>query len=241
MRFKITFDILGSKGETLTFGQTEVVEANGHTAAEEILKRKYGRILVRSVTFPNDGQPSSGTVNSQPRQHSHSNTSGGGSNSSGAMAGVGVIALIIVGISAISNPPTPPSSTDQQESTPAAPSPEALVSPEGQQESTEQVAEESPQSLWGAFAVSPSTSASEWSKGYSTEEEAKKAALEACGQDDCEAFSIGPGYAVLAESDKRWYYSQGHASQDEAVQAAINECTTTEPDADCRVTHSINF
>ena len=96
--------------------------------------------------------------------------------------------------------------------------------------------------LWGAFAISPSTSESSYSTGYSSEEEAKQAALKSCGQSDCNILTaFGPGYATLAESDRNWFYSVGMSSEADAANEAMLRCQEKDPDYNCRITTNINF
>ena len=96
--------------------------------------------------------------------------------------------------------------------------------------------------LWGAFAISPSTSESSYATGYSSEEEAKQAALKSCGQTDCNILTaFGPGYATLAESDRNWFYSVGMSSEAEAANEAMLRCQEKDPDYNCRITTNINF
>lgn len=99
-----------------------------------------------------------------------------------------------------------------------------------------------PAAYWGAFAISPSTSKSTWATGYTSEAEANQAAINSCGENDCQILStFGRGYAALAESDRKWYVSTGMASQSEADQDAMNKCNQEDSDANCRITYSINF
>lgn len=95
--------------------------------------------------------------------------------------------------------------------------------------------------LWGAFAVSPSTGASGWSKGYDNESEALQAAVQPCGQEDCRAFGFTACAAALVESNSRWYHDSGRSSEEEARYLALKQCRSQEPGENCRVVSSISF
>lgn len=96
--------------------------------------------------------------------------------------------------------------------------------------------------LWGAFAVSPSTSGNSYATGYSSEEDAKQAALNSCVQSDCNIFAtFGSGYATLAESDRNWFSSVGQSSETDAINEAMSRCQERDPDHNCRVIRTVNF
>lgn len=208
---------MGDNNLSIGGQREEVIEANTQWAAEEVLKRKYGKISVI-------GRASLGNTPTSP--------------SASESASTGCLVFILIICSSLyclftGSCKAPSSSSASGPASVEQSSPDATENQSSPSESTV---------YWGAFAVSPSTSKSSWATGYSSESEAIQAAINSCGESDCRSFStFGPGYASLAESDKNWYVSSGMSSQGDADRDSMAQCEQRDPDSNCRVTHSVNF
>lgn len=186
-----------------------------------------------STTFAGSAQSSSSSSGSSSR---------GASNSSSArpnplLVGILVLFAVIGSATGLIKPSSQPDAYQQEEQAPAAAPPPNVPAAES---STEPQPVE-PQVMWGAFAVSPSTGSSSWSKGYNSETEAQQAAIQSCGQSDCSAFSFTAGAAALVESDTHWYHEAGRASEEEARQLALEQCQAQEPAGNCRLVTALSF
>lgn len=157
----------------------------------------------------------------------------------GPLLGLLALAAILV-VAGVANKGTDFSSPSPGASQPPEEQPNKPLEEQPSQAPTPQPNE--PAQLWGAFAVSPTTSKSSWATGYSSESDAIQAAVDSCGQADCKSFStFNNGYAALAESDRAWYSSSGMHSQAEADQNALSQCEAKDSDANCRIKHSVSF
>lgn len=232
-KFKVKFQLKDDNGLTKGGLIEETIEAPDTFVARDLINRKYGGVQLW-------GGP---TQVYEPRVSSKVSSSSSQSQPNGCMVALGAVALVIAvatGALKPSNQPdayqTPASSTATE--TPASPSAEQTPAPEPN-ETTEPAAAQQP---WGAFAVSPSTSESAYATGYSSEDEAKQAALNSCGQSDCNILTtFGSGYATLAESDRNWFYSVGQSSDSDAINEAMSRCEERDPGHNCRVIRTVNF
>lgn len=207
---------------------TAEVEAATFSGAKEQIYAKHGQVQsITNLRQVNEaGNPSTGSQ----------------SKPNGCMVALGGIALLI----GLATGAFKPSSQPDAYQTPApsspsgeAPSPSADQAPA--QEPVENIEPPVAQELWGAFAVSPSTGESSWAKGYGTESEAKQAAVQSCGHDDCNTFAFTAGSAALVESDSRWYHESGRSSEQEASNMAMQQCQSQEPAGNCRMVASFSF
>lgn len=214
----------------------EVIDAPSSLDATALISRKYGNV-----------QFFGGPTSIQETQSSSSGPSGGAeSQPNGCLVLLGGIALVVAMATGALKPPTQPDAYQGETSSPAqspsdptdrsSPDPVAVPAPEISSD------QPSSQSLWGAFAVSPSTSRSAYSTAYPSEMEAKQAAIDSCGESDCQLLgSFGPGYAALSESDRSWYFSSGHSSESDANEVSMRLCQEKDPDANCRIAASVSF
>ena len=206
---------------------TTEVEAATFSGAKEQIYAKHGQ--VQSIT--------------NLRQVSQAGSSSSTYEPNGCMVALGVVALLIaVATGAIKPSSQPDAYQSPPASSPSDKKPSSSVEQTPQPELNTTPEPAVTQELWGAFAISPSTSESSYATGYSSEEEAKQAALKSCGQSDCNILTaFGPGYATLAESDRNWFYSVGMSSEADAANEAILRCQEKDPDYNCRITTNVNF
>ena len=206
---------------------TAEVEAATFSGAKEQIYAKHGQ--VRSIT--------------NLRQVKQAGSSSAANEPNGCMVALGGVALLIAiatGAFKTSSQPDAYQAPASQATSEASSSPSAEQTPAPEpNETTEPAAAQQP---WGAFAVSPRTSESAYATGYSSEDEAKLAALNSCGQSDCNILTtFGSGYATLAESDRNWFYSVGQSSDSDAINEAMSRCEERDPGHNCRVIRTVNF
>jgi len=226
-KYKVKFQLKNESGIPTGAYIDDVVEAPNVFVAKDLINRKYGGVYIFSgPTQINEPKASAASV-------STSSGRSGGSQPNGCMVALGAVAVLVAVATGAFKTSTQPESSQ----------PTALQ--EQAADSQPSASAEAPQiqkQLYGAFAISPSTSKSAYSTGYQSESEAKQAAISSCGESDCYAsVTFGPGYASLAESDRAWYYSSGKASESEANNTAMESCQAKDNDANCRITASVNF
>ena len=231
-KFKVKFQLKGENGQAKGNLIEEIIEAPNVFDAQELINRKYGGVQLW-------GGPVQ--INESSSTSSASST-GAQSQPNGCMVALGGIALLI----GLATGAFKPSGQPDAYQTPAPSSPSGEVSsPSADQAPAPEAGETTEatpaQTLWGAFAVSPSTGESSWAKGYGTESEAQQAAVRSCGQDDCNAFGFTAGAAALVESDSRWYHESGRSSEEEAGSMALQQCQSQEPAGNCRMVASFSF
>jgi hypothetical protein len=229
-KFKVKFQLKGENGQGKGNLIEEIIDAPNVFDAKELINRKYGGVFLW-------GGPVQ--VNESSSTSSASST-GSQSKRNGCIVALGGIALLI----GLATGAFKPSSAPDAYQTPSSPSGEASSPSADQVPAPEAVENTEPpvaQELWGAFAVSPSTGESSWAKGYATESEAQQAAVQSCGQDDCNAFGFTAGAAALVESDSRWYHESGRSSEEEASSMALQQCQREEPTGNCRMVASFSF
>jgi hypothetical protein len=244
-KFKATFRVKDANGASWGFIE-EVIEARDKFIAQELINRKYGGVEFNG--FPirvTDQPPASANVSTDSRNVPTNSSATSQPQPNGCLVAIGLVAVLIgsaMGLFKQSDQPDAyqqsPSTSTENTTTAETPQ-EQVPSPPAEQTSTESAQAEP---LWGAFAVSPSTSTSAYATGYATEDEAKQAAVNSCAQSDCQPFaSFRQGYAALAESDRNWYSTSGYSSEAEATNEAMRLCQEKDSDANCRITKTVNF
>ena len=216
--------------------QTGVVSGDlqGYTSGTVSVQR--GTMI---CTYDQRGHQLAVTSAGSSRRTSSSSGSGSGNSPSPnpLLFAVLILAVVIGSATGLIKPSTHPDANQQQQGQTPQPAPPEQPAPE----SPSEPAAAEPAVLWGAFAVSPSTGASGWSKGYGSESEAQQAAVRSCGQDDCNAFGFTAGAAALVESDSRWYHESGRSSEEEAGSMSLQQCQNQEPAGNCRMVASFSF
>lgn len=226
-KFKAKFQIRDQHGRYSGVPIDEIIDAPNIFVAKDLIDRKYGGVNFWGGLVPVQEQ----------RTSSGSNTASSPGSSRGEPNGclvlLGAIGIAIAMATGLLKTSDQPGTPDQAPSTPP---------PLESSGSSPQPAPAPVQATWGVFAVSPSTGESSYATGYTSEEEAKQAAINSCGNSDCNALNaFGPGYATLAESDNNWFFSHGHSSEGEAVNDALRQCEERDPGQNCRVTKTVNF
>ena len=202
---------------------TTEVEAASFSGARDQIYAKHGQ--VQSIRNLREVRRS---------DQSRSSASSGGPN--GLLAVFGAVAILIAIASGSFNQSPQPDANRQ------SPGPDGSGVPQSPAEQAPAPEPATSQALWGAFAISPSTSGSSYATGYESEEEAQRAAISSCGNNDCSVLGpFGPGFATLAESDKNWFYTYGHSSETEAAADAMRQCEEKDPGQNCRITKTVNF
>lgn len=238
-QFKVKFQLKNGSGSGTGAVIDDVVEAPNLFVAKDLINRKYGGVQIWfGPTLINEPKASAASVSTA------SGTSGG-SQPNGCMLALGAVVFLVAVATGAFKTSTQPDSPQPTASQEQAASQEQKASEEQTADSQPSAPAEAPQiqqQLYGAFAISPSTSKSAYSTGYQSESEAKQAAIGSCGESDCYAsVTFGPGCAALAESDRAWYSSSGKTSESDANNAAMESCQAKDSDANCRITASVNF
>lgn len=233
-QYKVKFQLKDANGHATGRVVDEIIQAPDPFTAKDLVDRKYGGVQMWGAPTELPQQTSNQRSQSSPNTSTPSNPAAGG-----CLAIVGALAFIIASALGLIKPEQ---SNQNSSSTEVQQQSDAEQQPVDSQSTTSEAAPvQSPQQLWGA--VSTNASNQTWrSTNYPSEEEAKAAALEACGDSSCKIVAtFGRGSAAVVESDSKWYVQAGRNSEGEASAAAMSECQSLEPAGNCRISSTFSF